>query len=300
MTLNRRMSGKAENDLQKWRERIEIALAAALPSENTAPVRLHQAMRYATLGGGKRIRACLVYASGSLFNACEEALDGPAAAVEMTHAYSLIHDDLPAMDNDDVRRGKPTLHIAFDEATAILAGDALQSQAYLNLIQTKTSDSVRVAILHCLAEASSAAGMCGGQQMDMDATNQTLSLNELETLHGLKTGALIRASVRMGALIGHATATELLALDQYADALGLAFQIRDDILDIEASSEQLGKTAGKDAQQNKSTYPQLLGMSEAKKLLSVYAEKMQASLLSLQRDTSALKLIADFAVTRTQ
>ena len=299
MTLNSD-AGQAESDLQKWRERIEIVLDAALPSENRAPKRLHQAMRYASLGGGKRIRACLVYASGSLFNASEDALDSAAAAVEMTHAYSLIHDDLPAMDNDDVRRGKPTLHIAFDEATAILAGDALQTQAYLNLIQTKTSDSVRVAILHCLAEASSASGMCGGQQMDMDATNRTLSLNELETLHGLKTGALIRASVRMGALIGRANTAELQALDQFADSLGLAFQIRDDILDIEASSAQLGKTAGKDAQQNKSTYPQLLGMSEAKLLLDTYSEKMQTSLLSLQRDTSALKHIADFSVNRTQ
>jgi len=291
---------QAENDLQKWRERIEIVLDAALPSENTAPQRLHQAMRYSCLGGGKRIRACLVYASGSLFNACEEALDCAAGAVEMTHAYSLIHDDLPAMDDDNVRRGKPTLHIAFDEATAILAGDALQTQAYLNLIQTETSDSVRVALLQSLAEASGAAGMCGGQQMDMDATNRALSLNALETLHKLKTGALIRASVRMGALIGNANPAELHALDQFADALGLAFQIRDDILDIEASSEQLGKTAGKDAQQSKSTYPQLLGMREAKLLLGTYSEKMQSSLLSLQRDTTALKHIADFAVTRTQ
>jgi len=291
---------QAENDLQKWRERIDIVLDAALPSENTAPQRLHQAMRYSCLGGGKRIRACLVYASGSLFNACEEALDCAAGAVEMTHAYSLIHDDLPAMDDDNVRRGKPTLHIAFDEATAILAGDALQTQAYLNLIQTETSDSVRVALLQSLAEASGAAGMCGGQQMDMDATNRALSLNALETLHKLKTGALIRASVRMGALIGNANPAELHALDQFADALGLAFQIRDDILDIEASSEQLGKTAGKDAQQSKSTYPQLLGMREAKLLLGTYSEKMQSSLLSLQRDTTALKHIADFAVTRTQ
>ncbi len=291
---------EAENNLQKWRERIEIVLDVALPSEKTSPQRLHQAMRYSCMGGGKRIRACLVYASGALFNASEEALDSAAAAVEMTHAYSLIHDDLPAMDDDNVRRGKPTLHIAFDEATAILAGDALQTQAYLNLLQTRTSDSVRVAILRCLAEASGAAGMCGGQQMDMDATNRALSLNELETLHALKTGALIRASVRMGALIGNANATELQALDEFANALGLAFQIRDDILDIEASSEQLGKTAGKDVEQNKSTYPQLLGMSEAKLLLSTYSEKIQASLLLLQRDTTALQHIADFSVNRTQ
>ncbi len=300
MTLNRRMSGQAENDLQVWRGRIESVLDKALPAGNLPPQRLHQAMRYATLGGGKRIRACLVYASGAIFSASQQALDAAAAAVEMTHAYSLIHDDLPAMDNDSVRRGKPTLHIAFDEATAILAGDALQTQAYLNLVQAQTGDGVRVAILQCLADASGASGMCGGQQMDMDATNQTLSLNELETLHGLKTGALIRASVRMGALIGNANATELAALDQFAHALGLAFQIRDDILDIEASSEQLGKTAGKDAEQNKSTYPNLLGMAEAKQLLEIYANKMQSSLSSLPRDTSALKQIADFAVNRTQ
>ena len=290
----------AENVLQVWRDRIESVLDTALPSGHLPPQRLHQAMRYATLGGGKRIRACLVYASGSMFNASPQALDAAAAAVEMTHAYSLIHDDLPAMDNDSVRRGKPTLHIAFDEATAILAGDALQTQAYLNLVQAQTGDAVRVAILQCLAEASGAAGMCGGQQMDMDATNQALSLNQLETLHSLKTGALIRASIRMGALIGNAGQAELNALDEFAHALGLAFQIRDDILDIEASSEQLGKTAGKDAEQNKSTYPALLGMAEAKNLLDEYAAKMQSSLSSLQHDTSALKQIAEFARNRMQ
>jgi farnesyl diphosphate synthase len=290
----------AENRLRLWRERIETVLDASLPYENTAPQRLHQAMRYSTLGGGKRIRACLVYASGSLFKADQQALDAAAAAVEMTHAYSLIHDDLPAMDNDNVRRGKPTLHIAFDEATAILAGDALQTQAYLSLAQAKTIDCIRVALLHCLAEASGSAGMCGGQQMDMDATNQALSLDTLENIHNLKTGALIRASVRMGALIGHASASELLALDEFAGSLGLAFQIRDDILDIEASTEQLGKTAGKDTEQNKSTYPKLLGLNQTKKLLRTYSEKMQSSLSSLQQDTSALRYIADFAVNRTQ
>lgn len=290
----------AENDLRLWRERVETVLDATLPSENIAPQRLHQAMRYSTLGGGKRIRACLVYATGSLFNADKQTLDAAAGAVEMTHAYSLIHDDLPAMDNDNVRRGKPTLHIAFDEATAILAGDALQTQAYLSLAQAKTADGIRIALLHCLAEASGSAGMCGGQQMDMDATNQALSLDELENIHNLKTGALIRASVRMGALIGKATESELQALDHFSGSLGLAFQIRDDILDIEASSEQLGKTAGKDAEQNKSTYPKLLGLNEAKQLLGTYAEKMQSSLSSIKRDTSALKHIADFAVNRTQ
>lgn len=291
---------KPDSDLQVWRERIESVLETALPAENLAPRRLHQAMRYATLGGGKRIRACLVYATGSIFGASEEALDAAAAAVEMTHAYSLIHDDLPAMDNDSIRRGKPTLHIAFDEATAILAGDALQTQAYLSLSLAKTSDEIRVALLHSLAMASGAGGMCGGQQMDMDATNQTLSISELETLHNLKTGALIRASVRMGALIGHADARELETLDEFAKSLGLAFQIRDDILDIEASSEQLGKTAGKDVEQNKSTYPTLLGMDEAKKLLSIYSEKMHSSLATLQRNADALKAIAGFSITRTQ
>jgi len=287
-------------DIERWRKRVETVLDAALPSENIAPKRLHQAMRYATLGGGKRIRACLVYASGSLFAASEDVLDAAAAAVEMTHAYSLIHDDLPAMDNDNVRRGKPTLHIAFDEATAILAGDALQTQAYLKLAQCNATDAIRIAILQSLAEASGAAGMCGGQQMDMDATNEALSLDELEALHRLKTGALIRASVRMGALIGNAGSSELQALDEFAGSLGLAFQIRDDILDIEASSEQLGKTAGKDVEQNKSTYPKLLGLDQAKQLLDVYAQKMQSSLSSLQRDTSALQDIADFAVNRMQ
>lgn len=291
---------KPESDLQVWRERIESVLDIALPAESLAPQRLHKAMRYATLGGGKRIRACLVYATGSIFGASEEALDAAAAAVEMMHAYSLIHDDLPAMDNDSVRRGKPTLHIAFDEATAILAGDALQTQAYLILAQAQTLDSTRVALLQTLAAASGASGMCGGQQMDMDATNQTLSIDEIETLHSLKTGALIRASVRMGALIGHADASELVVLDAFANTLGLAFQIRDDILDIEASSAQLGKTAGKDAEQNKSTYPALLGLNEAKKLLESYSEKMHTVLTSLPRNTDALKTIAGFAVNRRQ
>jgi farnesyl diphosphate synthase len=289
-----------EGELQLWRNRIETVLAIHLPSETKPPIRLHQAMRYATLGGGKRIRACLVYASGSLFHATLDRLDSAAAAVEMTHAYSLIHDDLPAMDDDHLRRGKPTLHIAFDEATAILAGDALQTQAYLSLLNGPVSDHTRVALLASLAEASGAAGMCGGQQMDMDAIHQSLDLASLETLHSLKTGALICASVRMGALIGNADTFELDTLNEFAHALGLAFQIRDDILDIEASSEQLGKTAGKDVEQNKSTYPKLLGLEQTKKLLESYSKKMQTSLGRLKGDTSALQYIAQFAVNRTQ
>lgn len=300
MALDQRELAHAETELLLWRERIETVLATHLPDETKAPVRLHQAMRYACLGGGKRIRACLVYASGSLFHATLEPLDAAAAAVEMIHAYSLVHDDLPAMDNDKLRRGKPTVHIAFDEATAILAGDALQTQAYLSLLNCFASDKTRIALLASLAEASGAAGMCGGQQIDMEAAHQSLDLNSLEILHSLKTGALIGASVRMGALIGNANPFELNTLNAFARTLGLAFQIRDDILDIEASSEQLGKTAGKDIEQNKSTYPKLLGLEQAKVLLENYSDQMEAELSKLEGDTRMLHAIAQFAVNRTQ
>ncbi|MEL4017168.1 polyprenyl synthetase family protein, partial [Dryocola clanedunensis] len=188
----------------------------------------------------------------------ENALDAPAMAVELIHAYSLVHDDLPAMDDDALRRGRPTTHIAFDEATAILAGDALQTRAFGLIADAPLPASLRVACLQTLAHASGAAGMCGGQALDIDATGHQQPLQALERMHALKTGALIRAAVRMGALCGQAPAADLATLDTVASALGLAFQVRDDILDVEASSEQLGKTAGKDEAQAKSTFPALL------------------------------------------
>ncbi|KAB7770069.1 polyprenyl synthetase family protein [Xanthomonas maliensis] len=289
------MAGAA---LQRWVIRTERNLDASLPAPALSPQRLHAAMRHAVLGGGKRIRPLLVYASGSLFGAEEETLDPPAVAVELIHAYSLVHDDLPAMDDDDLRRGQPTVHIAFDEATAILAGDALQARAFELLADAPVDAALRVGWLHCLATAGGAAGMCGGQALDIEATGQSQPLAALQRMHALKTGALIRAAVRMGALGGQAPAEDLQRLDDFADALGLAFQVRDDILDVEASSEQLGKTAGKDLAQSKSTYPALLGMEGAKRKLAELSERMQDLLQRYGAPAEALATLGRFAADR--
>jgi farnesyl diphosphate synthase len=290
----------ADAAFARWRQRVETGLDARLPAATAAPQRLHAAMRHATLGGGKRMRPLLVYASGALFGIDEARLDAPALAVELIHAYSLVHDDLPAMDDDALRRGRPTVHIAFDEATAILAGDALQSLAFGLLAEADADPALRVRWLQTLAEAAGAAGMCGGQALDIDATGRVQPLADLQRMHALKTGALIRASVRLGALAGGADAAALAQLDAFATALGLAFQVRDDILDVEASSEQLGKTAGKDVVQAKSTYPALLGMDGAKAKLAELAATMRDSLLH-QHDTraDALAALARLAVDRS-
>lgn len=287
-----------EGTFARWRDRIESQLDASLPSPSDAPLGLHQAMRYAVLGGGKRMRPLLVYAGGRIFGADENALDAPAMAVELIHAYSLVHDDLPAMDDDALRRGRPTTHIAFDEATAILAGDALQTRAFGLIADAPLPASLRVACLQTLAHASGAAGMCGGQALDIDATGHQQPLQDLERMHALKTGALIRAAVRMGALCGQAPAADLATLDTVASALGLAFQVRDDILDVEASSEQLGKTAGKDEAQAKSTFPALLGMDGAKAHLRTLSEQMFDGLAGYGEPADALRALATLAVER--
>jgi len=287
-----------EATFARWRDRIESQLDASLPSPSDAPRGLHQAMRYAVLGGGKRMRPLLVYASGRIFGADENALDAPAMAVELIHAYSLVHDDLPAMDDDALRRGRPTTHIAFDEATAILAGDALQTRAFGLIADAPLLASLRVACLQTLAHASGAAGMCGGQALDIDATGHQQPLQDLERMHALKTGALIRAAVRMGALCGQAPAADLATLDTVASALGLAFQVRDDILDVEASSEQLGKTAGKDEAQAKSTFPALLGMDGAKAHLRTLSAQMFDGLAGYGEPADALRALAKLAVER--
>lgn len=281
-----------------WTARVEAALERHLPPAAATPERLHAAMRHAVLGGGKRLRPRLVYASGHLLDAEPECLDDAAAAVELVHAFSLVHDDLPAMDDDALRRGRPTVHVAFDEATAILAGDALQTLAFQVLAQAPVPADTRVALLLGLSEATGSLGMCGGQQLDMEATGTTLPLANLEHLHGLKTGALIRASVRFGALIGGADATLLARLDGFATDLGLAFQIRDDILDVEADAAQLGKTAGKDAAQDKRTHVALLGLDGAKARLQQLAEKTRAALGPLDARADALRRLAEFAVAR--
>lgn len=255
-------------------------------------------MRYAALGGGKRMRPMLVYAAGTLTGASEALLDAPAAAVELVHAYSLVHDDLPAMDDDAMRRGRPTVHVAFDEATAILAGDALQTRAFELLACADAPAQLRIDWVATLADAGGVAGMCGGQALDVDATGHAQSLDALRRMHALKTGALIRASVRMGALAGAADAGTLQRLDGFAAALGLAFQVRDDILDVEASSEQLGKTAGKDAAQAKSTYPALLGMDGAKAVLAELAATMQTLLADDGEAAAPLRALAAMTVAR--
>ncbi|MFC7519182.1 polyprenyl synthetase family protein [Xanthomonas populi] len=284
--------------LEHWIGRTERSLEACLPSPALAPQRLHAAMRHAVLGGGKRMRPLLVYATGALFGADEDSLATPAVAVELMHAYSLVHDDLPAMDDDGLRRGQPTVHIAFDEATAILAGDALQTRAFELLAAAKVSAELRVGWLQSLSTAAGAAGMCGGQALDIDATGQLQSLHELERMHAFKTGALIRAAVRMGALTGGAAHADQQRLDSFANAMGLAFQVRDDILDVESSSAQLGKTAGKDAAQSKSTYPALLGMEGAKAKLAELATRMHDILQLYGQPGETLAMLGRFAVDR--
>ncbi|WNH52919.1 polyprenyl synthetase family protein [Stenotrophomonas oahuensis] len=288
----------AELTFARWRDRIESQLDASLPSPEAAPQGLHRAMRYAVLGGGKRMRPLLVYAAGQIFGADEHAMDAPAMAVELIHAYSLVHDDLPAMDDDALRRGRPTVHIAFDEATAILAGDALQTRAFGLLADAPLPALLRVHCLQALTHASGAAGMCGGQALDIDATGRLQPLADLQHMHALKTGALIRAAVRMGALCGDAPQTDLNQLDDFASALGLAFQVRDDILDVEASSEQLGKTAGKDQAQAKSTFPALLGMDGAKAELAALSQRMHDSLAGYDERADALRALGRLAVER--
>ncbi len=285
--------------LAQWRGRVETTLADALPAADLAPARLHAAMRHAALAGGKRMRPLLVYACGEAFGAGAAILDVAAAAVELIHAYSLVHDDLPAMDDDNLRRGKPTVHVAFDEATAILAGDALQSLAFELLASAPAPDAMRVAMLRELAIAAGARGMCGGQALDIDATGRSgTTIDDLQRLHALKTGALLRAAVRMGAIastVDEATATRL---DLFADAFGLAFQVRDDLLDIEGDSATLGKTAGKDAAQDKATFPALLGAGASRARLQSLRASMHEALAPLGARADALAALGQHAIER--
>lgn len=287
-----------EPEFARWRQRVQAQLEATLPDAAGRPGHLHAAMRHAVLGGGKRLRPLLVYAAGAATGAAEPLLDAPATAVELIHAFSLVHDDLPAMDDDALRRGQPTVHVAFDEATAILAGDALHALSFSVLARAPVAAELRLDWLATLADATGAAGMCGGQALDMAATGAALGLEPLERLHALKTGALIRAAVRMGAVAGTRDTATLATLDDYARALGLAFQIRDDLLDVEGSSAQLGKTAGKDAAQEKSTYPALLGLDGARAALAGQQQRMASALALLAEPAPALAALARFAVER--
>jgi farnesyl diphosphate synthase len=279
---------------------MEDALASCLPSERELPARLHDAMRYAVLDGGKRVRPLLVFAAGDLFDADAGALTHAAAAVEMIHAYSLVHDDMPCMDDDALRRGKPTVHVKYDEATALLVGDALQSQAFLVLSEDEGIDPARrLAMIRLLARASGSLGMCGGQAIDLSSVGLTLSLAELERMHSLKTGALLRASVLLGALCGKAlAASERAALDAYADAIGLAFQVVDDVLDATADSATLGKTAGKDAADNKPTYVSILGLEQSRSLAEKLRHDAHNALTPFGENARRLREIADLIVQR--
>ena len=256
--------------LQALIRRAEQALDARLPAAEQSPAELHRAMRYAVLGGGKRLRPLLVYAAAHMLGRDDAALDASACAVELIHAYSLVHDDLPAMDDDDLRRGHPTCHIVFGEAMAILAGDALQALAFelLTAADAAPDPSTGMRMLHTLGCACGAEGMAGGQALDLAAVGKKLTLAELEHMHACKTGALIRASVQLGALAAGADETTIAALDRYAAAVGLAFQVRDDILDVEGESAVIGKTAGKDAAADKPTFPSIIGLDASRARLA--------------------------------
>ena len=281
-------------------QRTEQALERYLPAADIEPATLHEAMRYATLGGGKRLRALLCHAAGELVDADPATLDGAGSAIEMIHAYSLVHDDLPAMDNDLLRRGLPTVHVRYGEAMAVLVGDGLQAQAFAVIGELPATAAQKVALLKELASASSSLGMVGGQAIDLASVGQVLAREQLEQMHRLKTGALLRASIFMGAHAGPSPmSTELhAALDQYQRAVGLAFQVVDDILDVTTDAATLGKTPGKDAQDNKPTYVSLLGLDASRALAEELGERARTALLPLGERATHLLGLADTVVHR--
>jgi farnesyl diphosphate synthase len=293
------MSDQFRDWMKSTQAEFEIALASFLPAANTVPNRLHEAMRYAALDGGKRVRPLLVFAAGRLFDAPAELLARAAAALEMIHAYSLVHDDMPCMDDDALRRGKPTVHVKYDEATALLVGDALQAQAFLVLAEGQASAETKLPMLQLLARAAGSAGMCGGQAIDLASVGLGLQLHELEQMHRLKTGALLSASVLMGAMSGKTlSAQEISALNTYSGAIGLAFQVVDDVLDATADSATLGKTAGKDAADNKPTYVSLLGVKASCELAEKLCNDAHQALLPFGEQAQQLHHLADLIVQR--
>ena len=291
-----------EQTLRQYQRRVEDALDRRLPRSSEPPQQLHEAMRYATLNGGKRVRACLVYAAGAALDVEATVLDAPACAVELIHSYSLVHDDLPCMDNDDLRRGKPTCHKEYDEATALLVGDALQTLAFEILAKDSAlggNAQRRTRMIASLAEAAGSRGMAGGQAIDLGAVGQALALPELEDMHRRKTGALIRAAVHLGALAGEGAGAEALnALEHYARHIGLAFQITDDVLDVEGDAQALGKTPGADEAHNKPTYPALLGLQQAKARCTELTDRAVAALVPFGESADALAGLARYIVDR--
>lgn len=288
--------------LQGWQKRIEVVLDDVLPPSSTHPAKLHAALRYSVLNGGKRMRPLLVYAAGEALGIAADRLDIPAAAIELIHVYSLVHDDLPAMDDDDLRRGKATCHKAFDEPTAILVGDGLQALAFQLLAahpRMSASPAQRLRMIEQLGQAAGSRGMVGGQAIDLAAVGQELTEMELENMHIHKTGALIRASVLLAAYSVEAMdAQRLQQLDHFAKCIGLAFQVQDDILDVESDTQTLGKTRGADAAAGKPTYPSIIGMPASKaKLQDLYDEAMNA-LVSFGESAEALQCCAEFTIKR--
>ncbi len=297
------MSNALKEYLSLSQARVEKALEDRLPSEQLLPQKLHQAMRYSVLNGGKRMRPMLTYCTGNALGISLDALDGPACAVEFIHVYSLIHDDLPAMDDDDLRRGKPTCHVAYDEATAILAGDGLQALAFEILAKdpsiTATAEG-RLKMIIALARASGSQGMVGGQAIDLQSVGTRLNLPELENMHIHKTGALIRASVNLATLVKPDVDAEVATrLDHYAKCIGLSFQVKDDILDEESDTVTLGKTQGKDKDNDKPTYPALLGLAGAKQKAQELHEKAIESLSGFGKEADLLRDLSLYIIQRT-
>ncbi|HKS54980.1 MAG TPA: farnesyl diphosphate synthase [Steroidobacteraceae bacterium] len=288
--------------LERWHSRIERELSARLPAPSARPARLHEALRYSALGGGKRVRPVLAYATASALGIPETSVDGVACAVELIHAYSLVHDDLPAMDDDDLRRGRPTCHKAYDEATAILVGDALQVLAFETLASgpgLPSDAGIRLELVRLLATASGTAGMAGGQALDLAAVGRALSLAEVEEMHARKTGALIHAAVMMAAACSsQLSATLAHALDEFARAIGLAFQIQDDLLDIEGDVAQLGKATGADRALNKPTYPSCVGLEPARRRMHELHAHALAALGVAGLRAAPLASVSDWLVLR--
>ncbi len=281
--------------------RMEAALARLLPASGSVPARLHDAMRYAVLEGGKRVRPLLSFAAGELTGATPERLEIAGAAVELIHAYSLVHDDMPCMDDDVLRRGKPTVHVEYDQATALLVGDALQSLAFQLLSENRLSDSpgAQLEMVKALALASGSRGMAGGQAIDLESTGKPLSLPELEFMHIHKTGALIRAAVVLGSYCGQALEVKQAEnLDRYAKCVGLAFQVVDDVLDCDANTATLGKTAGKDAIQGKATYVSAMGLARAKAFAEDLRQQAHTAIEPFGGRAARLGELADFIVLR--
>ena len=290
-------------EFSRWskttQSQMEEVLLSHLPVKTVVPHKLHEAMHYAVLDGGKRVRPLLVFAAGELFDASKDGLERAACAVEMIHAYSLVHDDMPCMDDDDLRRGKPTVHKKYDEATALLVGDALQTQAFEVLAGGTLDAQRKVSMINRLARAAGSTGMCGGQAIDLDSVGIALSREALEHMHRLKTGALLEASVMLGALAGKSLLdSEELALRAYSSAIGLAFQVVDDILDATADSATLGKTAGKDAASNKPTYVSILGLNESLALAEKLRQDAHQALLPFGDAAMRLRELADLIVQR--